>query len=87
MLHSSLIVVSLQTGAVSAVAVSDDGTLAVSGGEDRCVIIWEPSSESWTACNMMLNIVTSTWTSINMQAIYKLEELCALLLNTVFLLS
>jgi WD40 repeat protein len=26
--------------------VSDDGTLVVSGGEDRCVVIWKPSSDS-----------------------------------------
>jgi hypothetical protein len=66
--------------------VSDDGSLVVSGGEDRCVVIWEPSSESWTACNVMLNFVTSTWTSIDMHVICKLDELCALLLNIVFLL-
>jgi WD40 repeat protein len=46
MVNNSLIGMSVQTGAVTAVAVSDDGSLVVSGGEDRCVVIWEPSSES-----------------------------------------
>jgi WD40 repeat protein len=87
MMNNTWIALSLQTGAVTAVAVSHDSTVVVSGGEDRCVVIWEPSSESWTACNIILNFITSTWSSIYMQIIDKLEKLCALLLNIVFLLS
>jgi hypothetical protein len=87
MMKNTLHAVSFQIGAVTAVAVSDDSTVVVSGGEDHCVVIWEPSCDSWTACTILLHFIASTWTSIDMQIIYKLEELYALLLNIVFLLS
>lgn len=36
--------ISAHTGPLVTIAVSDDGSVVCTGGEDRCVIVWEPSS-------------------------------------------